>query len=97
MSSVSGVSAEVLSPLSGDEAAGEKEAASSALHQPCYQFFRVHHDADSVTWVVPGLLIFEFQAIQSRQYREFHPERRVCKDEITLINPAELTEESPAL
>ena len=65
--------------------------SDDALHLPCYHFFRVHHDADSATWVVPGLLIFEFQATQSRRYRELHPERKsVFRDAPLFVDKCEL-------
>ena len=50
--------------------------SDDSLHQPCYQFFREHHDDDTAIWVVPGLIVFDFQATQSRRYREFHPDRK---------------------
>jgi predicted nucleic acid-binding protein len=39
-------------------------------HFSCYSFFRNLHDEDAATWVVPGLIFFEFQATQSRRNRE---------------------------
>jgi hypothetical protein len=39
-------------------------------HFSCYSFFRNLHDHDKAIWVVPGLIFFEFQATQSRRYRE---------------------------
>jgi hypothetical protein len=39
-------------------------------HFSCYSFFRNLHDGDKVVWVVPSLLFFEYQATQSRRYRE---------------------------
>ena len=39
-------------------------------HQGCYWFFRNLHDADAATWVVPGLIFFEMQAMRARRYRE---------------------------
>ena len=42
-------------------------------HWSCYSFFKILHDADNAIWVVPGLIVFEFQATQSRRYRERRP------------------------
>lgn len=39
-------------------------------HQESYWFFRNLHDADAATWVVPGLVFFELQAIRARRFRE---------------------------
>jgi predicted nucleic acid-binding protein len=39
-------------------------------HFSCYSFFRNLDDDDKATWIVPGLIFFEFQATQSRRYRE---------------------------
>ena len=39
-------------------------------HFSCYTFFRNLHDEDAATWVVPGLIFFEFQATQSRRHRD---------------------------
>ena len=39
------------------------------FHLPCYQYFRESDDAGTI-WVVPGLIVFEFEATQSRRYRE---------------------------
>lgn len=39
-------------------------------HQESYWFFKNLHDADAATWVVPGLLFFELQAIRARRFRE---------------------------
>jgi predicted nucleic acid-binding protein len=36
-------------------------------HQSCYWFFQNLHDADRVTWVVPGLIFFELQAVRARR------------------------------
>lgn len=36
-------------------------------HQQCYQFFRDH---GNVTWVIPSIAYFEYQAAQSRLARE---------------------------
>lgn len=49
--------------------------SDDAEHFSCYSFFRNLNDEDSATWVVPGLIFFEFQATQSRRYREHHPGR----------------------
>lgn len=39
-------------------------------HWSCYSFFRNLHDGNAATWVVPGLIFFEFQATQSRRWRD---------------------------
>ena len=39
-------------------------------HQSCYWFFKNLHDADRVTWVVPGLIFFELQAVRARRKRD---------------------------
>src|SRR5260370_4942707 len=44
--------------------------SDDAEHFSCYSFFRNLHDEDTATWVVPGLIFFEFQATQSRRYKE---------------------------
>jgi predicted nucleic acid-binding protein len=44
--------------------------SSDREHFACYSFFRNLHDDDAATWVVPGLIFFEFQAAQSRRARE---------------------------
>lgn len=36
-------------------------------HQSCYWFFNNFHDADAVTWVVPGLIFFELQSVRARR------------------------------
>ena len=38
--------------------------------QSCYWFFQNLHDADRVTWVVPGLIFFELQAVRARRKRD---------------------------
>ncbi len=47
--------------------------SDDAEHWSCYSFFQNLHDEDAATWVVPGLIFFEFQATQSRRYRERRP------------------------
>lgn len=42
-------------------------------------FFRNLHDDDKATWVVPGLIFFEFQATQSRRYKERRPRHSVFR------------------
>jgi predicted nucleic acid-binding protein len=42
-------------------------------HWSCYSFFQNLHDADNAIWVIPGLIVFEFQATQSKRYRERRP------------------------
>lgn len=49
-------------------------------HFSCYSFFRNLHDEDKALWVVPGLIFFEFQATQSRRYRERRPGRPVFRN-----------------
>ena len=44
--------------------------SDDAEHFSCYSFFQNLHDEDKALWVVPGLIFFEFQATQSRRYRE---------------------------
>ncbi len=39
-------------------------------HHECYWYFRSHFDAGTATWVVPGLIFFELQAMRSRRNRE---------------------------
>ena len=39
-------------------------------HQSCYWFFENLHAADRVTWVVPGLIFFELQAVRARRKRD---------------------------
>lgn len=39
-------------------------------HQESYWFFKNLHDTDGATWVVPGLIFFELQAIRARRFRE---------------------------
>ena len=48
--------------------------SDDAEHFSCYSFFRNLHDEDAATWVVPGLIFFEFQATQSRRYRDKNKE-----------------------
>jgi hypothetical protein len=48
-------------------------------HYSCYSFFQNLHEDDKATWVVPGLIFFEFQATQSRRYRERHPGHKVFR------------------
>lgn len=48
-------------------------------HLPCYSFFRNHHDDDTAMWIIPGLIFFEFQAAQSRRYREKRPGKPVFR------------------
>ena len=48
-------------------------------HLSCYSFFRSLDDDDTALWVVPGLIFFEFQAAQSRRYRERRPGHNVFR------------------
>jgi predicted nucleic acid-binding protein len=66
--------------------------SDDVFHQPCYQFFREHHDADIATWVVPGLIMFEYQATQSRRYRELHPNKKVFRNAPLFVDKCELYE-----
>ena len=54
--------------------------SDDADHLCSYQFFRTLHEEDAATWVVPGLIFFEFQATQSRRYRERRPGKSVYRD-----------------
>lgn len=36
--------------------------SDDAEHFSCYSLFRNLHDEDKATWVVPGVIFFEFQA-----------------------------------
>jgi predicted nucleic acid-binding protein len=54
--------------------------SDDAEHFSCYSFFRDLHDADKALWVVPGLIMFEFQATQSRRYRELRPGKPVFRN-----------------
>jgi len=49
-------------------------------HFSCDSFFRNLHDDDKAIWVVPGLIFFEFQATQSRRYRDLHPGNSVFRN-----------------
>src|SRR5687768_11571345 len=60
------------------------------FHQSCYQFFREHHDADTATWVIPGLIMFEYQATQSRRYRELYPGKKVFRYAPLFVEKCEL-------
>ena len=53
--------------------------SDDAEHFSCYSFFRDLNDDDKALWVVPGLIVFEFQAAQSRRYRKLHPDRSVFR------------------
>ncbi len=43
-------------------------------HFSCYSFFRNLDDGEKARWVIPGSLVFEFQAAQSRRHREGRPQ-----------------------
>lgn len=64
--------------------------SDDVFHQPCYQFFREHHDADTAIWVIPGLIMFEYQATQSRRYRELHPNKKVFRHAPLYVDKCEL-------
>jgi predicted nucleic acid-binding protein len=49
-------------------------------HFSCYSFFQNLHQDDKATWVVPGLIIFEFQATQSKRYRKLRPGQPVFRN-----------------
>jgi predicted nucleic acid-binding protein len=59
-------------------------------HFACYYFFRNLHDYDAATWVVPGLIFFEFQATQSRRYKERRPESAVFRHAPLFMTNTEL-------
>jgi predicted nucleic acid-binding protein len=48
-------------------------------HFSCYSFFRNLNDDDKALWVVPGLIVFEFQATQSKRYRKRRPRQPVFR------------------
>jgi predicted nucleic acid-binding protein len=48
-------------------------------HFSCYSFFQNLHQDDSATWVVPGLMFFEFQATQSKLSRKRRSKHRVLR------------------
>lgn len=54
--------------------------SDDAEHFSCYSFFRNLHDEDKAIWVVPGVIFFEFQATQSRLYRERRPGHPVFRN-----------------
>jgi predicted nucleic acid-binding protein len=65
-------------------------------HQSCYWFFQNLHDADRVTWVVPGLIFFELQAVRARRKRD-KVEDRLPYGRIPLyMENSELYEVTPA-
>ena len=64
--------------------------SDDVFHDRCYRFFRRHHDQDSVTWVVPGLVVFEYQATQSRRYREARPGKKVFREAPLFVDKCEL-------
>jgi predicted nucleic acid-binding protein len=47
--------------------------SDDSQHFSCYSFFRNHDDDGKAHWVVPGFILFEFQATQSRRHRERKP------------------------
>ena len=64
--------------------------SDDAEHFACYSFFRNLHDEDAATWVVPGLIFFEFQATQSRRYKERRPDTSVFRDAPLFMTNTEL-------
>ena len=65
-------------------------------HFSCYSFFRNLHEEDAATWVVPGLIFFEFNATQSRRYREKCPGLPVFRNAPLFIKNTELYEVTEA-
>lgn len=53
--------------------------SDDAEHFSCYSFFQNLHDEDKAIWVVPGVIFFEFQATQSRRYRDRRPDHPVFR------------------
>lgn len=64
--------------------------SNDAEHLPCYSFFRNLHDNDAATWVVPGLIFFEFQATQSRRYKRRRPDARIFRHAPLFMTNTEL-------
>ena len=64
--------------------------SDDAEHFACYSFFRNLHDNDTATWVVPGLIFFEFQATQSRRYKERRPAAPVFRHAPLFMTNTEL-------
>lgn len=63
-------------------------------HSSCYSFFRNLHDDDTAIWVVPSLVFFEYQATQSRRYREKGREDDVYRHAPLYVTNCELYEAS---
>ena len=64
--------------------------SDDVFHWPCYRFFREHHDADTAIWVIPSLIMFEYQATQSRRYRQLHPGKKVFRYAPLFVDKCEL-------
>ena len=54
--------------------------SNDAEHFSCYSFFRNLNDDDKALWIVPGLIIFEFQATQSKRYQKLRPGQPVFRN-----------------
>jgi predicted nucleic acid-binding protein len=54
--------------------------SDDAEHFSCYSFFQNLHNNDKAIWVVPGVIFFEFQATQSKRYRERRPGHPVFRN-----------------
>jgi predicted nucleic acid-binding protein len=65
-------------------------------HQSCYWFFQNLHDADRVTWVVPGLIFFELQAVRARRKRDKVEDRPPYGRIPLYMENSELYEVTPA-
>lgn len=70
--------------------------SDDAEHFSCYSFFRGHHENASAIWVVPGLIFFEFQATQSRRYRDKGIEGSVFRNAPLFMDNCELYEVTPS-
>jgi len=59
-------------------------------HFSCYSFFQNLHNDDRAIWVVPGVIFFEYQATQSRRYRERRPGHPVFRNAPLVYTNTEL-------
>ena len=66
--------------------------SDDAEHFSCYSFFRNLHDEDAAIGVVPGLIFFEFQAAQSRRYKERRPGKPVYREAPLFVTNTEIYE-----
>lgn len=64
-------------------------------HQDSYWFFMNLHDVDAATWVVPGLIFFELQAMRARRFRERRDGSPVYNRIPLFIENTELYEVTP--